>query len=77
MKNSKKKISILFIIFELILFVTVSALGIVVIVQKNISSEQCVPFFLIMGAVFFSIITISIKSCRKDKYLKDKDNKSE
>ena len=72
MKNSKKKISILFIIFELILFVIVSALGIVVIVQKNISSEQYVPFFLIMGAVFFSIITISVKHCRKDK-----DNKSE
>lgn len=72
MKISKKKISILFIIFELILLVIVSALGIVVIVQKNISSEQYVPFFLIMGAVFFSIITISVKNCRKDR-----DNKSE
>lgn len=77
MKNSRKKISILFIIFELILFVIVSALGIVVIVQKDLSAEQCVPFFLIMSAVFFSITTISIKNCRKDKYLKDNDNKSE
>ena len=65
MKNSKKKIGILFIIFELILFVAVSALGIVVIVKKNISIEQYLPFFLIMGAAFFSVITISIKNLKK------------
>ena len=64
-KNSKKKVGILFIIFELILFVAVSALGIVVIVRKNISIERYLPFFLIMGAAFFSVITISIKNLKK------------
>ena len=73
MKNSKKKISSLLIIFELILFVTVIALGIVVIVQKNIGSEQYIPFFLIMGVVFLSINIVSVKNCRKDRCLKGKD----
>ena len=73
MKNSKKKISSLLIIFELILFVIVIALGIVVIVQKNISSERYIPFFLIMGVVFLSINIVSVKNCRKDRCLKGKD----
>ena len=73
MKNLKRKIGILFIIFEFVLFVAVSALGVVVIIQKNIGIEQYLPFFVIMGVAFLSIIAISIKSLKKDKWFKDND----